>query len=333
MDSVTQVVLGATVAAVCVPAEHRRRAAILGAVLGTLPDLDVLVDYGDAVADFTYHRSFSHSLLVLLPLSVLIWAALRQWWQPVAQCPRQWLWAVALALVTHPLLDAHTSYGTQLLWPLATPPVMWSTIFIIDPLYTLPLLVSCLWVLLAPQSPRVRVALMTGLGFSSAYLGWSWVAKSVVDHQAEVALQQQGVDGIQGARLYSSPAPFNTLVWRVVALSADGQDYFEGYYSFLQPSVAVNLERFERNAPLLDASSHLWATSRLRWFASDFVKATAIDDRLVIADLRMGFEPYYIFQHEVAKSEEQHWVAVESRLLPSAFDLQKLKLVWEKLKH
>ena len=53
MDSVTQLVVGATVSAVCVPAQHRRRALGLGAALGTLPDLDVSIDYGNAVATFT----------------------------------------------------------------------------------------------------------------------------------------------------------------------------------------------------------------------------------------------------------------------------------------
>ena len=68
MDSLTQAALGAGVAAVCVRPEHRRRALLAGAMLGTVPDLDVLIDYGDAVANFTYHRGFSHSLFVLPPL-------------------------------------------------------------------------------------------------------------------------------------------------------------------------------------------------------------------------------------------------------------------------
>ena len=59
MDSVTQLALGASVAAVCVPARHRRRALMLGAALGTLPDLDVIIDYGNAVANFTLHRGFT----------------------------------------------------------------------------------------------------------------------------------------------------------------------------------------------------------------------------------------------------------------------------------
>ena len=100
---------------------------LAGAALGTLPDLDVFIDYGDAVRNFTYHRGFSHSLLVLAPFSVALWLLLRRFWAPVREAPRRWLAAIALTLLTHPLLDAHTAYGTQLLWPLDSPPVAWST--------------------------------------------------------------------------------------------------------------------------------------------------------------------------------------------------------------
>ena len=72
MDSITQAALGACVTAVCVPREHRRRALVAGAMLGTLPDLDVFIDFGDAVRNFTYHRGFSHSLFVLPGVAVLI---------------------------------------------------------------------------------------------------------------------------------------------------------------------------------------------------------------------------------------------------------------------
>jgi inner membrane protein len=40
----------------------------------------------------------------------------------VAESPRRWFWAIQAALVTHPLLDAFTVYGTQLWWPLMPPP-------------------------------------------------------------------------------------------------------------------------------------------------------------------------------------------------------------------
>ena len=94
----------------------------MGAALGTLPDLDVLIDYGDAVRNYTYHRGFSHSLFVLVPFALLLWLAILRWWAPAREAPVNWLFAVLLALVTHPLLDAHTTYGTQLWWPLTSPP-------------------------------------------------------------------------------------------------------------------------------------------------------------------------------------------------------------------
>ena len=83
LDTVTQVVLGASIAGVCAPSGHRRKALLMGAGLGILPDLDALIDYGDPVANFTYHRGFSHSLFVLVPFSILLWLILRRWWAPV----------------------------------------------------------------------------------------------------------------------------------------------------------------------------------------------------------------------------------------------------------
>ena len=69
MDSVTQIVLGSAVGHAVLGRQAGRRAALWGAVCGTLPDLDVLVPLADPVAAFTYHRSASHSLIILTPVS------------------------------------------------------------------------------------------------------------------------------------------------------------------------------------------------------------------------------------------------------------------------
>ena len=44
-----------------------------------------------------------------------------------------------LAIITHPLLDAQTTWGTQLFWPFEWR-IAIENIFIIDPIYTLPFL-------------------------------------------------------------------------------------------------------------------------------------------------------------------------------------------------
>ncbi len=147
MDSLTQIVLGGAVAAAIAPAPHRRAALLAGAMLGTLPDLDALplaLLTDDPVARMTWHRSASHSLFVLPLLGWAIWALFRRSGGRVAESPLRWFWAIQLALVTHPLLDAFTVYGTQLWWPLPMRSVMWSSVFIIDPLYTIWLLAACI---------------------------------------------------------------------------------------------------------------------------------------------------------------------------------------------
>ena len=328
MDSLTQALLGATVAGACAPRGHRRKALLAGAALGTLPDLDVAIRYGDAVKDFTFHRGFSHSLFVLLPFSVGLWALLRRWWAPVRVAPLPWLAAITLALVTHPLLDAHTAYGTQLFWPLQSPPIMWSTMFIIDPLYTLPLLIAVIVAATSPATRRAGTALVAGLALSTTYLAWSWSGKLQVEHHAREELARLG---IVGAPLFSGPTPFNTLLWRVVVLTENG--YLEGYDSLLVNQAPIRFESYATDNEILQAASDVWAVSRLRWFAQDFLKTEVRDQRLVLTDLRMGAEPQYVFSHVVAEYGNPHWRAVPTELLPVRFsrgDLDMLlKRFWE----
>ena len=324
MDSLSQAVLGASVAGVCAPSDHRGKAMLLGAALGTLPDLDVLIDFGGAVENFTYHRGFSHSLFVLAPLSVIIWACLRRWWTPFQDEPLRWLAAVSLALLTHPLLDAHTAYGTQLFWPLSMPPTSWATLFIIDPLYTLPLVVG-----VGVAALRRQVggkALHIGLIVSTLYIGWSWVAQTVVSRHVETALTSMQV---QDAQVFVTPTPFNTLLWRVVVI--DDENYLEGLDSLLIDEGTIRFTRHSLGRDMLEESADIWAVERLRWFARGFVKASIDDDRLVISDLRMGQEPIYIFSHVVAERGNPHWEEISAELVPVSLDDRELTDIWDRI--
>lgn len=326
MDSLTQVALGACVAAACVPAARRRSALALGAALGTLPDLDVAIDFGGPVENFTMHRGFSHSLLVLVPLGLVIWLGLRRWWPPVRESPRAWLAAVMLALVTHPLLDAHTAYGTQLCWPFDPPPVAWATVFIIDPLYTLPLVLAAVAVLVRPRSPRARTWLVAGLAASTAYLGWSWVARETVARNARASLAALGA---AEARIFVTPTPFNTLLWRVVAI--DGERDLEGLDSLVADDGPIEFTVGPSGRALLESAATIPAAERLRWFANGFVRAGVEGDELVITDLRMGQDPDYVFRHAVATRGNPHWRPIESRRLPAAMRIDRLGGLWRRI--
>lgn len=306
MDSVSQLVLGAAVAAACVPARHRRKAP--GAALGTMPDLDVLIDYGDAVSNMTFHRGFSHSLFVLPIVALLLWAALRRVWAPVREAPARWWWAIVLPLVTHPLLDAFTVYGTQLFWPLTTPPVMGGSLFIIDPLYTVPLLVAVLVAALAGEVRRGGVAVMVGLVLSTGYAGWSLVAQQRVDAIAAESLR--GTPHAEAPRLVVA-MPFTTLAWRVVVLTPEG--YLEGERSLVADGGPIDFiaHRFDRR--LLEEAGDLWAVQRLLWFSHGFQRADVVDGELRLGDLRMGQHPTFFFTHVVGRREGGAWGPADNR--------------------
>jgi len=326
MDSVTQIVLGASVAAVCAPEGQRRKALLLGAGLGTLPDLDIFIDFGGAVENYTYHRGFSHSLFILIPLATLLWLALKRWWAPVRDAPWPWFWAITLTLVTHPLLDAHTAYGTQLFWPLDSPPVAWSTIFIIDPLFTLPLIMGVLFAWFRPASQRSRALLGVGLALSSLYLGWTWMGKSLAERAARESL---ATAGWPEEPVFSVPTPFNSLLWRVVVITEQG--HAEGLHSLVADEKPMRLAVYDSDRAALQAASGIWAVERLSWFSRGFIKPSVDGDTLVLADLRMGQEPLYVFRHEVARYDGNDWQPIETRLQPLELDRAFLGAVWRRI--
>lgn len=320
MDSITQILLGASCAAVVVPARQRRFALAMGAVFGTLPDLDVLplalID--DPVLRMTWHRSVSHSLLVLLPFGLLCWALMRRWSARVREAPRAWLAAILLALGTHPLLDAHTVYGTQLWWPLPVAPTMWSTVFIIDPLYTLPLLIGVLVGALSHDVRRSAMAVVAGLALSSAYLAWSWVAKGLVEARVAPMLAEVG---LQDAPRFSVPTPFNTWYWRVVTMTPTG--YVEHYATPFGGTPAYRTVEVTTDVALLrEALATNVSAQRLDWFANGFVAAAREGDGLVITDLRMGGHPDYFFRFRVAPGE------LPEQLAAPEVDWERMRAAW-----
>jgi len=330
MDSVTQILLGASVAGAVVPAAHRRAAMLAGAALGTLPDLDsfpIQLFTDDPVALMTLHRGFSHSLFVLPLVAWAIWAFYRRRGGRVAESPRRWFWAIQLSLVTHPLLDAFTVYGTQLLWPLATPPVMWSSVFIIDPGYTLWLLLGVVVAIFAGTKPVAARALVAGLVLSTAYLGWSLVAKAVVEREAARSLAALG---LQDAPRFSVPMPFNTLLWRVVAMTPDG--FVEGEHSLVADARPIAFRHHDSDTEALAQVAGFPAVQRLAWFNRGFMKAQVRDGQLVLSDLRMGAEPDYSFNFAVAERDGAGWRAIPPQQLAWPWEARRrLGQMWDRI--
>lgn len=292
MDSVTQFLLGAAIGGAMLGPQAGRKALLWGGVCGTLPDLDVFIPRSDPVAALTYHRAATHAVFFLTLATPLI-AALIERMHPDLRRVRGRCWlTVWLCLATHPLLDCFTVYGTQILLPFSDYPVGWSTIFIVDPLYTVPLAVA---VVLALRRVPARAAhaarlCVIALALSSAYLLATVAIKAHVDSVTRASLLRQQ---IHAERFLSTPAFFNTVLWRIVVMTSDG--YLEGYYSLLDSSGSIAFNAYPSSPSLLTPISGNWAVERLKWFTKGFYRVQETADGITMADLRMGAEPSYIF--------------------------------------
>lgn len=297
MDSLSQAALGAAVGVAVMGRRTKPwKAAAVGALVATLPDLDSFYDRGDPVSNMTYHRANSHALfwqtLASLPIAFVVAKALSE----MDQFGRWWL-TVWLALVTHALLDWMTVYGTQLGLPFTDTPFAVGSVFIIDPLYTLPLLIGVV-VALSLRNMRGWRFNMAGLIVSTAYLGWSVVAQHHVTGVAEEALRAQGH---RVERLLVTPTAFNTVLWRVVAMTPQG--YLEGFHSVLDRERTIAFDAFPRGQGLYETLRGNWYVDRVAWFSRGFFKMSERDGRAVITDLRMGQEPRYSFNFVVARRQ------------------------------
>lgn len=245
MDSLSQLVLGAA----CGIAVMGRRtavwkAALWGGIAGTLPDLDALLDFGDAVRNMTYHRADSHGLLYLTLFAPLL-AGLVSKLQGEQALFKRWCVALWLALFTHPLLDAFTIYGTQLLQPFSEHPYGVGSMFIVDPLYTLPLLLGVVFALSLKQYAGLKWNALA-LGFSCVYLAWSAVAQAQVERIVRAQLNAQGQTN---AKFFVTPAPLNTIAWRIVVMNE--KSYSEGFYSFFDSDHVIQFDTFVHQPELL----------------------------------------------------------------------------------
>lgn len=322
MDSITHLFYGGAIAAAIAPARHRRAALLAGAALNTLPDLDIfpLALFDDPVVRMTWHRSATHSWLVLPFVAWALWAGFnsaffRRRGGRVAGDPVRWWWAIFACLMAHPLLDSFTVYGTQLLWPLPMRPVMWSSLFIVDPWFTLPWFAACVVAWFARDRAAGGRALALGIALGVGYVGWSLAAKAMAARAAQPALASLG---LADAPRFSVPAPLTTLRWRVVAMAPGG--FVEGAYRVGESApMAFRFHRSDTAA--LHAAAGVPAVQRLSWFNHGFEKAEVRDGTLVLSDLRMGQEPDYSFSYAVAKREDGAWRAIEP-----PYDVQRQQL-------
>ncbi|MEA3298741.1 MAG: metal-dependent hydrolase [Pseudomonadota bacterium] len=283
MDTLSHALLGAAIGQCALGRQLGNRALVAGAAVALVPDIDVPIGHllGDAAA-LTFHRGITHSLL-FAALAALALGALLARWMP-APGWRRWALVCGGVLASHLTLDAFTSYGIQLLLPFSDHSFALATISVIDPLYTLPLLLALValpW-LARERVARTRLA-VAGIVLSSLYLGATLATKQWVTGQFKDGLAAQG---IEYRRLFVKPTMFNSLLWRAIAETDDG--YRVGFHSLLDGESPADFIPFPRNGELLDGHRDAPVVRDLVKVSDGYYQVVEEAGELYFRDLRYG---------------------------------------------
>ena len=304
MDSLTQIVLGAAVGEAVLGKKVGNKAMLYGAIAGTIPDLDVLTSYFvDTVTATEWHRGFSHSILfsvLFAPIfGWLIWKM-----NPKAKATfKDWSWLMFWGLFTHPILDAFTTWGTQLFWPFKLR-LAFQSIFVIDPLYTLPFLLFLILAMCQKRtSPKRRKYNLLGLVISSFYLLITLLLKGVAHKHFVNDLSAQGV---VYEEMDIRPAPFSTLLWTANVDTKDA--YLIGNYSFFD-SQAISFSSYPKNHELLGSLATNDTVVRLIDITEGWFTVSQKNEKILFNDLRFGLlslkpdETKFAFTYELEHRE------------------------------
>ncbi|MEP2023424.1 MAG: metal-dependent hydrolase [Reichenbachiella sp.] len=302
MDSVTQIVLGAAVGEAVLGKKVGNKAMLYGAIAGTIPDLDVLASHvTDTVTALAVHRGFTHSIVFSVLFAPLFgWLVSR--YESLKDF-KSWSWLFFWAFVTHPILDAHTTWGTQLFWPFDLR-LAFKTIFVIDPLYTLPFLVFLILAMLQKRTTEKRQFYnRMGLYVSTAYLLLTFLLKWIAFAQFESALKTQNITYTQ---LDTRPSPMNTILWS--ANVETEKTYLLGHYSFFD-SQPITFEAYPKNHELLGDLKEKAPVQRMIAISEGWYTISSQDGKLYFNDLRFGLlslDPQaqdFVFKYQIEEND------------------------------
>ncbi|MFT5127694.1 MAG: inner membrane protein [Rhodothermales bacterium] len=272
MDSVTQAVLGAAVGDTVFRHQAGKRALLWGAAIGSLPDIDALGGLFSDAGEIILHRSFTHSILFVAIATFVLGPVLQRLNRGSEIELAKWRQLVFWCLATHVLLDCFTTYGTKVLLPFSNTPISFRAISVIDPGFTLPVILS---LLLAIRASWRTLAIRISLGWCACYLILALGIKAYVHSVATSA-------GIPAERIMTKPTPLNLFLWRI---NLDcGDRFLVGYYSLFDsdpPRFAEFAKDHEKLAQFADSPAHqLLARTMGDWYV--------VRDGPVICDLRYG---------------------------------------------
>lgn len=329
MDSLTQIVLGAAVGEAALGKKVGNKAMLWGAIAGTIPDLDVISKFFvDNVTANELHRGFSHSILFsIIAAPILGWVIAKLYKNKEANW-KNWTTLMFLGLFTHPILDAFTTWGTQLFWPLDYK-VAIHNIFVADPIYTVPFLGFVIATMFYKRTnPKRRKLNVLGLSISSTYMLITLILQQIACANFSTNLTNQN---IAFSAIQTRPTPLNSILWTANVETDDA--FLIGYYSLFDKKNGIRFSKFPKNHQLLGGMKNKVLIGRLIKLSEGWYTIEKQEGKIFFNDLRFGllgigaeanrfvfsYELYYDKNGELSAKERERNMDEASPLLKKLF--------------
>ena len=287
MDPLTQGTIGAVLPQ-ALSKKNLGIVALLGFLSGMAPDLDIFIRSStDPLLSLEYHRQFTHSL-VFIPFGGLICALfLFVVFKKISpfNFKKTWLYCT-LGYGTHGLIDACTSYGTLLFWPFSDMRIAWNNISIIDPLFTLPLILLIVLATIKKKNVYSKIA----LAWAVTYLMLGvYLHNMAINVGKEIAEQR----GHIVTRIKAKPSFGNLILWKII-YESDDQFYVDAtnlFFGNVIPGESIIKLNLKKDFPWLEKQSQQYKDiDRFKWFSNDFL-AVNPNNKNQIIDIRYSGIP------------------------------------------
>jgi len=336
MDPISQGVLGGVAGQQVSSRTEKVAALVAGGLAGMAADLDVLISSNtDPLLFLEFHRHFTHAL-VFIPFGALICALFfrfifKAWFGRLGlSFKRLYLFCFA-GYATHAVLDACTTYGTQLLWPFSDMRVAWNNVSVVDPLFTIPLIALLVLSVVKKSQAWATISAL----YVFAYLGFGVLQGRFALSEAQQLAEQRGHVPIQ---LGVKPSFANLLVWKSV-YQHEGRYYVDairvGRSSKVYQGVSVQKLDLAQHFPWLDATSQQAKDiERFRWFSNQHLALDPENSQRII-DVRYSLIPNQVtgmwgIELNAQKGKSEHVVWTSNR--PAGAEASaRFKELWQML--
>ena len=289
MDPVSQGAVGAAFAQTAAKKENIILIGFIGFLAGLAPDLDVLIrSEDDPILFLEYHRQFSHSLF-FIPIGSFFVALFIFPFVRGLMSLRMVYIASFLGYATHGLLDACTSYGTQLFWPFSDQRVTWNNISIVDPIFTVPIVI----LLAIAITKRKRIFSFIAIGWITFYLSLGFIQ---YERTLSAAMDLANSRGHNAERMTLKPSFGNLILWKSIYLH--NETFYVDAIRTVQSSTwclgeSISAFDYQQHLPDLDEDSQQKKDiERFRWFSQDYLGYD--EEKNIVTDVRYSMIPNQI---------------------------------------